>query len=151
MAAQPNDVFNIAKGRVVYYATLPAAADSLIVVPLETAGLVADATLIDYDDLATLLAGASNEQTTMGRKTLTGIAITVDDTNERVDVDAADFVWTAATGNPISKLVICYKPDTASVDSAIIPLTYHAFVATPDGNDLNATIAVAGFFRAAGV
>ena len=39
--------------------------------PIETAGLEADATLIDVDTLTALLAGTTNEQTTMGRKTLT--------------------------------------------------------------------------------
>lgn len=65
-----NQVFNISKGRFVYYCTLPAAADALIVVPIETSGLEADDTLNNYDDLAALLAAANNEQTTMGRKTV---------------------------------------------------------------------------------
>ena len=63
-------VFNIAKGKVGYYASLPAASDALIVVPIEATGIVADATMADYDTLSDLLAGASNEQTTMGRKTV---------------------------------------------------------------------------------
>lgn len=145
-----NGVFNIAKGRVHYYASLPAAADALIAIPLETSGLVADATLADYDDLSTLLAGATNEQTTMGRKTLASVAVSVDDTNERAEADFADIVWTAATGNAVSKIIVCYDGDTgAGTDSNIIPLTYHDFVATPDGTDITAVVAAAGFFRAA--
>ncbi len=143
-------VFNQAKGKIAYLAGLPAASDALIVVPLEASGLVADSVMIDYDDLATLLAGATNEQTTMGRKTVTAsVTVTVDDTNDRVDVDMPDVTWTAATGNAIGALLICYDSDTTGgTDSNIIPLTKHDFSATPDGSDLTAVIAASGFYRA---
>ena len=142
-------VFNIAKGKVAYYATLPAASDALIAVPIETSGIVSDATMIDYDDLGTLLAGASNEQSTMGRKTLASVTVTVDDTNDRVDVDAADITWTAATGNAISAIVICYDGDTgAGTDSNIVPLVKLDCALTPDGSDFTAQFNSAGFFRA---
>lgn len=105
-----NLVFNTALGRVAALAALPAANDALVAVPLEATGLVTDTTMRDYDDLASLLAGASNEQTTMGRKTLTGVTVTVDDANDRVAVDCADITWTAATGNAVGAVVICYDP-----------------------------------------
>jgi hypothetical protein len=140
-------VFNTALGRVAYLASLPAANDGLIAVPIETTGIVSDATMRDYHDLQTLLAGASNEQTTMGRKTLSGATVTVDDTNDRVALDSADIVWTGATGNPISAIVICYVPDnTAPNDATTIPLTKHDFAVTPDSSDVAATIT--DFFRA---
>jgi hypothetical protein len=143
-----NIVFNIALGKVAYYASLPAANDALIAVPIETTGIVGDATMRDYDDLQTLLAGASNEQTTMGRKTLSGVTVTVDDTNDRVALDSADIVWTGVTGNAISAIVICYDPDaTAGTDADLIPLTKHDFAIMPDGSDIAAT--VADFYRAA--
>lgn len=141
-------VFNIGKGKVAYYATLPAANDALIVIPIEATGVESDATLIDYDDVATLLAAANNEQSTMGRKTITSVTVTVDDANNRTDVDIADIVWTAATGNAISDLLIAYDPDTTGgTDSSLIPLTWHDFSLTPDGSDITAT--VANFYRAA--
>ena len=143
-----NFVFNVAKGAAAYYATLPGASDSLIVVPIETAGIETDAVLKDYDTLAAILAAASNEQTTMGRKTASGVTRTVDDTNDRVDVDIADVLWTAATGNAISKILICYKPDSGSADGDIIPLTAHDFVATPNGGDISALVSATGFYRA---
>ena len=77
-----NFVFNIAKGRLRTYAELAGTNDALILVPIETTGIEADATLKDYDDLAALLAGTSNEQTTAGRKTITAATVTVDDTND---------------------------------------------------------------------
>ncbi|MGY0023752.1 hypothetical protein ACVHNB_32885 [Streptomyces sp. YJ-C3] len=142
-----NIVFNIALGRLAYYASLPATNDALIMVPIETAGIVTDAVMRDYDDLGTLLAGASNEQTTMGRKTLASVTGTVDDTNDRWNGDAADVTWTAATGNPISAVVICYDPDTTTgTDADLIPLTKHDVTMTPDGSDF--TLTIADFARA---
>lgn len=140
-------VFNIAKGKVSYYAGLPATNDALIIIPIEASGVESDATLQDYDDVAALLASTNNEQATMGRKTITSVTVTVDDTNNRVDVDIADQTWTAATGNAISDLLIAYDPDTTTgTDSTLIPLTWHDFAITPDGSDVTAT--VANFYRA---
>lgn len=144
-------VFNISLGRAAYYSTLPAANDALIVVPIETSGIEADGTLRDYDDLAALLAAANNEQTTMGRKTVTSVTVTIDDTLNRQDVDFADQTWTGATGNAISALLICYDPDTTGgTDADIIPMTKHDYVSTPDGSDLTAQLAASGFYRAQG-
>lgn len=143
----PNIVFNQALGRVAYYASLPAANDALIVVPIEATGIVTDAVMRDYDTLAAILAGASNEQTTMGRKTLANVATTVDDANDRVAIDCDDVTWLTATGNAVAALVICYDPDTtASADANIVPLSKHDWPITPDGSDVTAT--VADFLRA---
>ena len=143
-------IFNIAKGKIAYFAGLPAANDALIAVPIETTGIVADATMRDYDTLADLLAGASNEQTTMGRQTLASVTATVDDTNDRVDISAATISWSAASGNAISAIVICYDPDTTGgTDADLVPLSKHDFVATPDGSTVQATITSPYFVRAA--
>ena len=148
-------VFNIAKGRVVeFYNRVKSndpAASAFILVPIETAGLEADSVLIDKDDLSALLSGATNEQTTMGRKTLTDVELAAlpapDDGNDRYDVSLPTVTWTAATGNAISKIAVCYDADTAAgSDANIIPLTLFDAVATPDGNDLQLTTGV--FFRA---
>jgi hypothetical protein len=148
-------VFNIAKGKIAYYAGLPATSDALIVVLLKSSGLEADSVLKDYDDLASLLAAANDEAdfTNYARKTVTAsVTVTVDDTNDRVDMDMPDLTWTAAGGasnNTLGKLLICYDGDTgAGTDSAIIPLTAHDFTATTDGSDLQAVLAAAGFARA---
>lgn len=140
-------VFNIALGKVKYYAELPATNDALIMVALESSGLVADSVMRDYDTLTDLLAGASNEQTTVGRKTLASVAVTVNDTLDRVELDAADITWPAPTGNAIGAVVICYDPDTTGgTDADLIPLTKHGLSWTPDGNSF--TLAVADFYRA---
>lgn len=142
-------VFNISKGRLAHYGSLPATNDALIAVPIEATGLESDATLRDYDNLSVLLAAANNEQTTMGRKTLASVTVTVDDTNDRVDIDAADVVWTAASGNATGKLVICYDPDTTGgTDTDLVPLVALDFAATPAGGDITAQFATGGFARA---
>lgn len=140
-------VFNVALSRVGYYAGLPAANDALVLIALEASGLETDAVLRDKATFAAVVAGATNEQTTATRKTLSGVTVTVDDTTDRVAIDAADVTWTAPTGNPIGALVIGYVPDTtAPSDAAIIPLTKHDLAWTPDGN--NFVLAIADFYRA---
>lgn len=142
-----NIVFNTALGRVAALATLSGAADALILVPLEATGLVTDATMRDYDSLADILAGATNEQATVGRKTLASVTVTVNDAADRVDIDAADVTWTAPTGNAIGAVVICYDPDTgAGTDADLIPLTKHDLAWTPDGNSF--TLTISDFARA---
>lgn len=149
-------VFNIAKGKINEYVSRVDANDpansALVVVVLEASGLEADGTLQDYDTLAALLAASNNEQTTMGRKTLTDSDLTApspDDTNNRQESDVPDQTWAAATGNATGALVVCYDPDTTGgTDANLVPLTKHDFAVTPDGSDVVAQIAAAGFFRA---
>jgi hypothetical protein len=150
-----NIVFNISKGRVVEFYNRVENNDptnaAIILVPIETAGLEADATLIDVDSLAALIAGTTNEQTTMGRKTLTDADLAAlpapDDTNDRYEVSLPAVTWTAASGNAISKIAVCYDSDTtAGTDSNIIPLTMFDFAQTPSGADI--TMQTGVFFRA---
>lgn len=150
-----NIVFNIAKGRIVELYNRVESNDptnsALILVPIETSGLESDATLIDADSLQALLSGATNEQTTMGRKTLTDADLAAlpspDDANDRYEVSLPTVTWTAATGNAISKIAVCYDPDTtAGTDANIIPLTLFDFAVTPSGADVQMT--GAAFFRA---
>lgn len=150
-----NIVFNISKGRVIELYNRVKSNDpansAIILVPIETSGLESDATLIDVDTLAALLAGTTNEQTTMGRKTLTDADLAAlpapDDANDRYDVSLPTVTWSAATGNAISKIAVCYDPDTTGgTDSNIVPLTMFDFVQTPSGADIQMTTGV--FFRA---
>lgn len=127
---------------------------ALVIVAID-AGADTDATIRDRDDLSTLLAGTSNEVTNSGyaRKVLTDadiLAFAPDDTNDRVDLDIPDQTWTGiGAGTAWTDLLICYDNDTtAGTDSNIIPLTLHDFAVTPDGSDITAQIAAAGFFRA---
>jgi hypothetical protein len=146
-------VFNIAKGKAGYYATLPATNDALIVVLFKTGGST-DAALIDMDDLTTIKAANTEADfTNYVRKTVTSVTPTVDDATDRLDVTMANLVWTAAGGasnNSLARLIVCYDADTTTgTDANVIPLTFHDFVATTDGTDLTASITAPGFYRAA--
>jgi hypothetical protein len=49
----------------------------------------------------------------------------------------------------VSKLVICYDPDTgAGTDADLVPLVALDFAVTPDGSDITAQINSSGFFGA---
>lgn len=151
-----NIVFNIAKGRVVEFYNRVKSNDpansAIILVPIETAGLELDSVLIDADTLAAVLAGTTNEQTTMSRKTLTDAELAAlpapDDVNDHYDISLPTTLWAAATGNAISKILVCYDSDTTSgTDANIIPLTMFDFAQTPSGSDIQMTGGV--FYRAA--
>jgi len=126
---------------------------AFVIVPIETTGIEADDTLNNYDDLAALLAAASNEQTNQARKVLTDAELAAvpapDDTANQLNLDVPDQTYTALAGNAIGKFLVCFRPDTASADSAIIPLTAHAVVLTPDSNDVLLQINASGFWRSA--
>lgn len=141
-------VFNIAKGAAAEMFRDGAA--NGIVLLLKVAD--ADDVMNNADDLAALLAGTPDEAdfTNYARKTgLTG-TITVDDTNNRVDIDLPDQTWTAAgggTNNNLTDLIVAYQNSAA--DSGRVPLTCHDFIITTDGSDVTAVFNAAGFYRAA--
>lgn len=148
-------IFNVALGRIRTYAELGAANDALIILLLKSTGLQADGTIRDHDDLSALLAATNDEATftNYARKTVTSVTITVDDTNDRVDLDIADQTWTVAGGalnDTLGALLIGYDGDTLSgTDANIVPVSKHDFSVTTDASDLTAQIATAGFARAA--
>lgn len=155
-----SEICNMAKGRFVELCMRvdnndPANA-ALIVAVLATAGLEADTVLRDKDDMAALVSGTTNEvtNTNYARKVLTDAdltAFTPDDTNDRFDVDIPDQTWAnVLAGDGWSKFVVAYDPDTTTgTDSSIVVISHHDFVLTPDGSDITAQIAAAGFARAA--
>lgn len=154
-----NFVFNISLGRVAeLYNRVDLndpANSALIIAILATAGIETDAVLKDKDDLAAVVVGTTNEVTNAGyaRKVLTDadiVAFAPDDVNDRVDLDIPDQTWTAvAAGDGWNDFLVCYDNDTAGgTDANIVPMTMHDFVVTPDGSDITAQIAAAGFYRA---
>ena len=154
-----DQVFNIALGRVAELYNRVDLSDptnaALIIAVLAAAGIESDAVLKDMDTLAAVVAGTTNEVTNSGyaRKTLTDadiVAFAPDDTNNRVDLDIPDQTWTAvAAGDGWNDLLVCYDSDTTGgTDANIVPLTMHDFAVTPDGSDITAQIAAAGFYRA---
>ncbi|MGL4174941.1 MAG: hypothetical protein ACRCSN_02600 [Dermatophilaceae bacterium] len=147
-------IFNIAKGRIATLSALPAANDGLVLVLLQAAGLEADDALNNHDNLSVLLAATNDEATFTGyaRRALGSVTVVVDDTNNRVDIDAADPAsWTnTGAGQAIAKAVICYDPDTTTgTDADLVPLSHHDCVVTFDtGVAVTVQFAAAGIMRA---
>lgn len=118
-----------------------------------------DDTIRDYDDLGALLGAAGNTEmtaTNYARKTIVdaSITVTIDDVNNRTDIDIPDQTFTAL-GNGVNQtstdVLFGYDADTTvGTDAAIIPMSLHDFVITTDGSDVTVQIAAAGLLRAAG-
>lgn len=150
--------FNVSLGKVAaYYDRVDGndPANSALVLVVLKATAAADATLKDLTTLAAVLA-ASPEATNSGyaRKVLTDstlAAATVDNSNDLVALTWPAQTWSsvAATGGGWAKLLVCYDPDTtAGTDANIVPLTAHDFAVTPNGENITATPASTGFYRA---
>lgn len=149
-------VYNIALGRSVEFARRVEnndPANAALQVIIIDAGAVSDATLKDVDTLAALEATGANEVGNSGyaRKDLLNgsLTITVDDSNDRTDLDFADQTWTAvAAGAAWTDLVVCYVySEPTGTSSDFIPMTQHDFAVTPDGSDITAQLNASGFFR----
>ena len=154
------EIFNRAKGAFVEWHRRVNDNDptnaAWIVVLLKTAET--NATLRDYDTLSALLAGANTEAdfTNYARKSLTDsdvAAPTVDDTNDRVDIDLPDQTWTSAGGttdNTLAKALVCYDSDTTGgTDANILPGMLYDAVETTNGSDLVLSVHADGAGRAA--
>ncbi len=154
-------IFNIAKGRLVHYNDNIDGND-----PTNSAWVwvllkvtEADATLIDYDDLNALLGAAGNTEadfTNYAREVqddTDATPATVDDTNDRIDVDLPD--WTisnagGASNNTLVKALLCYDGDTTGgTDANIIPVAYYDIDGDTNGGDLTINLHADGAFRAA--
>lgn len=145
-------VFNVAKGKIAYYCGLPATNDALVLVLLKATGLDSDATMRDLDTLAAVLASGTTDEcdfTGYSRRTLTGVTVTVDDANDRTDMDAADPASYTNTGaqQASGKAIICYDPDTTTgTDADLIPLFGYDCAVTFDTN-----VATTVAFNASGI
>lgn len=141
-------VFNIAKGA---FAEKVRDSGTVLLVLLLQAN-EAESTLIDRDHVSALLGEAGTTEATFtnyARKTgITG-TLTVDDTNDRVDLDIPDQTWTTAgngVNNTLTKLVVAYEESAA--DTGRVVITHHDFAVTTDGTNLTAQINASGIARA---
>lgn len=142
-----------------YYASLPGTNDALVFILLQS-GHQDDDVLRDYDFVSQLLAGSGNLECTAlnyARKSITsGSAITLDNTNNRVDVGLPTQTYTqlgAISGSnsqqQIRAVLVCYQANTLSgTDSTLQVLSKHYFPFVADGTTRQITIA--DFYRAAG-
>lgn len=144
-------VFNAAKGRFVE----KLADDATLIGVLLLKAAEADTALKDHDDINSLIAAVGNTEadfTNYERKEpATGIVITIDNANDRVDVDMSDLTWATAGGasnNTLTDLVTYYYETGTGTDIGAVPLTNHDFAVTTDGSTLTAQVNAAGFARA---
>lgn len=154
-----DQVLNIALGRVAELYNRVDLSDPtnavLVIVALGVTG-DQDSAIKDADTLAAVEALSNVAEVTntnyarivLDDSDLTAFA--ADDANDRVDLDIPDQTFSSVSaGDAWTDLLLCYDPDsTGGADSAIVPMTLHDFAVTPDGSDIVAQIATAGFFRA---
>lgn len=77
------------------------------------------------------------------------ITITVNDTTNLVDIDSTDVTFTGiGSGDVWSDVTISYDGAGTDTDANTLVLTWHDFVVTPNGGDITAQFAAAGWFRA---
>ena len=153
-------VFNIALGRVVELYNRVDSNDPTNAVLYVHAWVstAADATLKDLDNLSLVVADVNTAEATntnYAQKQLSDADLTAfapDDGNDRTDLDIPDQTWTSVTaGDNWTDLSISYDADSTAgtdTDTAVVPLTWHDFIVSPNGGDITAQIAAAGFFRA---
>ena len=153
-----DQVFNISLGRVAELynrVDLNDPANAVLTI-LAVVSTDTDAAVKDVDTVTALLALALTAEATntgYARKELSDadiVAFAPDDANDRVDLDIPDQTWTSVSaGSNWTDLAICYDSDsTGGTDANIVPLTWHDFIVSPNGGDITASIAAAGFFRA---
>ena len=155
-------VFNIAKGRVTEFHNRVNDSDptnaELVIVLLSNVTVQTDAQMRDHTTLNALLAVNSEATfTNYVRKFLTDADITAptyDQANDWTQVDiTVDPTWSAAGGTldeTLSRVIIGYDFDGNATgnDTTIIPMTFHDFTPTTNGNDLVLQIDANGYFRA---
>lgn len=141
-----NYTFNIAKGRVAaFYERVKSndpANSALILIALSVQGSEAEAQ--DYDTVAAVLAGTSDEQTSGGwaRITLTDAQLAAfpapNDTDNRMDIALPLTSFGSPTaGNDTAGLLIAYDSDTTGgTDANLLPISSHTFVVESDGNEV---------------
>ncbi len=137
--------FNISKGRVAAFYERAKSNDpansAIILIPLSAQGSESEAQ--DYDTVAAVLAGASDERTTGGwaRVTLTDAELAAfpapNDTDNRQDLQLPETSFgSPTTGNNVVALLVAYDPDTTGgTDANLTPISSHTWSVTTDGTE----------------
>lgn len=145
-------IFTIAAGKWVRYSALPETADSFVWVLLQS-DVEADATLRDRDSLQAIFDATGNTEaafTGYSRVTAQAPTVTEDEANNAQDVDiTVDPSWSPTSAQALGKILLVYKPDTGSADSAIIPVFADDFaLTTPTSGTITYQVNAAGFATA---
>lgn len=128
---------------------LPAGTDNISVLLLQSAGLPADTTLVNYQNLGLLLAGGALEATFTNyvRIPLSSSAITIayttGTTPTKVTVTFATQTWNSAGGalnNTIAKVALVYQPTSGTADSGCLVLATLDYSGTTTGGAFIVTL-----------
>jgi hypothetical protein len=143
-----NGVFDIAKGAFAEKCRDDATKFGILLLKVAEA----DATLRTRATVAAILSASNTEAnfTNYARKTALTFTLNVDTTNHWANVTVADQTWTSAggaTNNSLVKLVVFYEESGS--DAGRIPISFHDFVATTNGSNLDAVKQTAYVARAA--
>lgn len=142
---------NIAKGKVAYYCGLPGTSDALVWILYS--GTETDDNIRNADTVAAIDALTTTEATFTGYARVTAAAptVTVDDTNDRVDIDiTTDPSWSPTSAQALTRVVLAYDADTgAGTDADLIPLFVDDFaLTTATSGTVTYVVASGGFYRA---
>lgn len=138
-----------AKGRWVEKCMLPLGTDNIMIVLLQSTGLPADTTLVNYQNLGALLSGGAQEATftNYARVNLSSSSILITHNTgsspTNVQVTFSQQVWNSAGGalnNTISKVVLAYQPTSATADSGCLVLATLDYSGTTTGGALQVTL-----------
>lgn len=138
-----NLVCNIAKGRLATYADTPGD-EALGLLILQSSGLGDDDDLRDAQTVEDLLEEATEcSADGYSRATLDNVSVTVDYTNDRVDITCDDVslgpVGTGGSPQPQAKAVIFWDPDStdSTPDGDLIPLAAYSYDVVFDGSNVS--------------
>lgn len=139
-------VFNINKGSVAELARDDATKFGILLLKV----VQSDALLKDHATVAAILAAANTECdfTNYTRKTPLTATVTVNTTDDRVELDLPNQQWALAGGtlnNAVVKIVVFYE--NSASDAGRLPASYHDSTLTTDGS--NADLTITDFMRAA--
>ena len=147
-------VFNISLGRVVQYAlnvdtNTPAAS----IFRMHAWVTSATDDLMNNSNTVTELEAVAGvtEATPYTNQIMTDtdITVTVNDTTNLVDVNSVDVTFTAVAAQTAwDTVTIAYNDAGDDIDTNSLLQTSHLFDVTPNGGDITAQFAVAGWFRA---
>lgn len=153
-----NYFFNQGKGRIAELANRvnnndPAGAVFIAAV-LNSITTNTQSALEDLDTFAAVLATTTTAEVTNTNysrvvwTSTSGVTVTVDDTNDRVNIDGPDLTFTSiSTGDNWSGTMIGYATSSTATDANITPLVHLKSVVTTDGNNISLQVGASGFAR----
>lgn len=142
--------FTATADQIGYYLNEAATTTADIIAVLFQSGGQSDTLLADHGTLAAI-TGSNTEAdfTNYARQTLGTPSRTVDTAGDRVLLSGASpITWTDAGGavnNTIARIIYCYKPDPASLDSAVLPLLSRDISITTTGVTFQVSLHADGF------